>query len=116
MLLTLSQACERAGIAVQTARQWQWRVKKKLKLHAAGRSFVSLIRQVGRVLRIDENDLEQWLEARRNKPTGSGNLQDNDLGSDLQNLAHRLDQSGHGAKAQVVGGVAAMLDKKRNRP
>ena len=111
MMLTLSQACDRIGVAVQTVRQWRWRKNKRLPLHQAGRDFLAIMRQHGRVLRVDEDDLEQWVEARRTEAREKPVSNDDELSPDLRNMARKLELAGYKGAAQAVNGIAEMVEE-----
>jgi len=83
MLLTRAQAADLAGLSEQTLRSWSWRHKAKLPLHDAARRYCELERKVGRVVRIDSDDLNEWLAARQRPASTSSSGEHGTVADDV---------------------------------
>jgi len=68
MPLSLAQAAQRIGLSEQTLQGWRWRSSHGLPLHPAAKDFCSRLVQVGRSVRISEEDLASWRKTWRARP------------------------------------------------
>lgn len=104
MLLSLAQACERAGFKAQTCYNWRGLLAAGEPLHPAARGFLAIIRQSGRRLYVEEGDLEIWIRERRGAVRGRPAPAE--LSEMLRACAVRLRQSGRVDAARVIEALA----------
>jgi len=65
MMYTAQQLAETIGFSIQTIYQWRWRYKNKLLLPAGVGDLCDRFIQVGRTIRIDSRDVEDWQARQR---------------------------------------------------
>ena len=112
MMLSLSQAAERAGLSPQTCYHWIWRHRNGLALHPEGQSFCAMLKQIGRSLKVDETDLRDWLAKCGGKVRSKH--RSSDSSEEIQALtilAGKLEEQ-HPGEARMLRAVAENLIQK----
>ncbi|HUU01041.1 MAG TPA: hypothetical protein VM425_06360 [Myxococcota bacterium] len=113
-LLSLSEACGRAGVAVKTARSWLYRAPiQDPDLHDSGKGFTAITGKVGSRLKIDEADLNSWLASRRRgaRTSPAGHAEKDLLGT----ITNNLFALPHGRREVAAQAVVALLELAGDR-
>ena len=103
MNLTMRQVAERIRLNIETVKQWRWRVRYNLPLHEAGRDLVANFFNVGRAVRMREEDLEDWIRAQHQlRRINSPGIPKADLELRLRDVRDELRRGGYYWSADAV--------------